>query len=73
MLLISNASSPLVLGWHGSNAEITDQVLTSSYMQIGLDHSLMIFFLLGMIVTLAGGFIIKKHDLLVSDLETGVA
>jgi hypothetical protein len=42
-------------------------------MQIGLDHSLMIFFLLGMIVTLAGAFIIKKHDLLVSDLETGVA
>ena len=73
IFLIWNPIAHLVLGWHGSNAEITDQVLTSSYMQIGLDHSLMIFFLLGMIVTLAGAFIIKKHDLLVSDLETGVA
>jgi len=71
--LIWNPIAYLVLGWHSSNAEMTDQVLTSSYMQIGLDHSLMIFFLVGVIVTLAGALIIKKHDLLVSDLETGVA
>lgn len=71
--LIWNPIAYLVLGWHNSNAEMTDQVLASSYMQIGLDHSLMIFFLVGVIVTLAGALIIKKHDLLVSDLETGVA
>lgn len=72
-ILIWNPIARLVLGWHSSNAEMTDQVLTSSYMQIGLDHSLMIFFLIGSIVTLAGALIIKRHDLLVSDLETGVA
>ena len=72
-ILIWNPIAYLVLGWHSSNAEMTDQVLTSPYMQIGLAHSLMIFFLIGVIVTLGGALIVKRHDLLVSDLETGVA
>lgn len=70
-ILIWNPAAHLVLGWHSSNLETVGQVLTSSYMQADLNFSLILFLLLGMIITFAGVHIIKTHDLLVSDLETG--
>lgn len=72
-IIIWNPIAHLVLGWHGSNMERVNQVLTSSYVQLDLNYSLIMFLLLGMIITFAGAFIIKEHDLLVSDLETEVA
>lgn len=70
-VLIWNPVAHLVLGWHKSNTKITDTVLTSSYMKADLNHSLILFLVIGMIVTSAGAFIIKKRDILVENIETG--
>ncbi len=70
--LIWNPIAHLVLGWHSSNMENINQAHAPFYMQMDLNGSLGIFFLFGAAVTFAGAFIIKKHDLLVSDLETEV-
>lgn len=68
-----NPIAHLVLGWHSSHIENVNQVLTSSYMQVDLKCSLIMFLLFGIIITYIGAFIIKEYDLLVSDLETEVA
>ncbi len=68
-----NPIAHLVLSWHSSDMENVSQVLTSPYMQVDLKCSMVIFLLFGMIIIFIGAFIIKKYDLLVSDLETGVA
>ncbi len=68
-----NPIAHLVLSWHSSDMENVSQVLTSPYMQVDLKCSLFIFLLFGIIITFIGAFIVKKYDLLVSDLETGVA
>ncbi len=72
-ILIWNPIAHLVLGWHGSHVETVNQVLAAPYMRIDLNDSLIMLLLLGMTVTFAGALIIKNHDLLVSDLETGAA
>ena len=72
-VIIWDPIAHLVLGWHSSNMEIVNQVLTSSYMQVDLKCSLIIFLLFGMITTFVGGVIIKEYDLLVTDLETEVS
>ncbi len=72
-LLVWNPIAHLVLGWHDGSMEILDPTLTSSYMQLNLYASLIIFLLLGIFITFVGAFIIKKQDLLVSDLEMGAA
>ncbi len=71
-IVIWNPIAHLVLGWHDCSMKSTNQVLTSSFIRMDLTCSVMIFFLLGMILTFAGALIIKKYDLLVSDLETEV-
>lgn len=58
-ILIWNPIAHLVLGWR------------SSYMRTDLNASLLLFFLLWAAVTFAGAMIVKKHDILVSDSETG--
>lgn len=68
-----NPIAHLVLSWHSSDMEHVNQVLTSPYLQVDLKGSLIMFLLLGMIITFVGMFIIKEYDLLISDLETGVA
>lgn len=72
-VLIWNPASHLVLGWHSSNVESVSQVLTSSYMRADLYHSLIMLLLAAIMITCAGALIVKKHDLLISDLETGAA
>ena len=67
-----NPIAHLVLGWHDHNVEGIEQALTSPNIRMDLNHSLIMFYLLGMILTAAGALIIKKHDLLVLDLETEV-
>lgn len=71
-VVIWNPIAHLVLGWHGSNMDSMKQALSSSNIQMELNGSLILFFLLGVTVTLAGVFVIKNHDLLVSDLEMEV-
>lgn len=70
--VIWNPIAHLVLGWHGSSLKGVNQVLTSSDIRMDLNGSLILFFLLGLILTSVGAFVIKKHDLLISDLEAGV-
>lgn len=72
-ILIWNPAAHLVLGWHGSKAETVSQVLTSPHMQTDLEDSLFILLLLGTVTTFIGALIVKRHDLLVSDSETGAA
>lgn len=60
-LLPWNPVARLVLGWHGSEASIMNQELSSS---------LILFLLIGAAITFTGAVIIKKHDFLVADLET---
>lgn len=67
--VIWNPIAHLVLGWHGSNMESMNQAFTSSDIRMDLNGSLILFFLLGIILTSAGALVTKKHDLLVSDLE----
>ncbi len=71
--LIWNPAAHLVLGWHDSSVRIVEPILTSSYMQLDLNDTLILFLLLGIIITFIGALIIKNHDLLVSDMETGAA
>lgn len=72
--LIWNPIAHLVFEWHNGNMEILDRILTSSsYLHTDLNHSLMMFLLLGIIVTSVGAGIIKNHNLLVADLETEAA
>ncbi len=65
-----NPIAHLVLGWHGSHMEKAGQVLALSYMGIDLNSSVILFLLTGMMITVVGGFVIRRHNLLVSDLET---
>lgn len=67
--VIWNPIAHLVLGWHDSNMEGMNQAFTSSDIRMNLNGSLILFFLLGIILTSAGALVTKKHDLLVSDLE----
>lgn len=72
-LLVWNPIAHLVLGWHDNSMEIVEPNLMSSYMQLGLNASLFLLLLIGVVITFVGAFIIKKHDLLVSDLEMEAA
>lgn len=75
--LVWNPFAHLVLGWHSSNTATLRKVLTSESMTLpinmNLNASLILFLLLGIVVTTVGAFIIKNHDLLVSNSETEVA
>lgn len=71
--LVWNPAAHLVLGWHDSSVEIVAPTLTSSYLQLDLNDTLILFLLLGILITFVGALIIKNHDLLVSDMETGAA
>lgn len=71
--LIWNPMAHLVLGWHGSGIKAVNGMLEPQWMGADLNHSLLLFFVLGSILTAAGAYIIKNHELLVSDLERSVA
>lgn len=70
-LLTWNPIAHLILGWHKGSTAVGDH---PPYIQnISLNHSAAVFLAIGAAVTFAGALIIKKHDLLVSDIETGEA
>lgn len=68
-LLVWNPMAHLVLAWHNSEIEAVGKVLKPECMGAKLNHSLILFFILGVVVTAAGAVIIKNHELLVSDSE----
>lgn len=65
-----NPIARLVLGWHSSGMEGVNQA--PSLLGMDLNGSLTLFLLLGAMVTFLGVLIMRRHDLLVSDLETEV-
>lgn len=70
--VIWNPIAHLVLGWHDRHVENINPACAPYDIWMDLNGSLITFFLLGVVLTAAGAFIIKRHDLLVSDLETEV-
>ena len=67
-----NPVSHLVLGWHHSNIEKVNQVLAPPYWGLDLNRSLLyVLVLLGLVLFL-GSILVKKHDLIISDIEKGV-
>lgn len=67
-LLRWNPIAHLIFGWHNECiTEIEGYVTTC--MNINLGNSLVLMIVAGIVVAVAGGIIIDRHDLLVSDLE----
>ena len=67
--LIWNPMAHLVLAWHSSKIDAVSEFLDPEYVGADLSHSLILFFILGVVITAAGAVIIKNHELLVSDSE----
>ena len=72
LVLRINPISRLVLGWHSSRIEAVNRVLDPPYSGLDLNSSLLYIFLFGVTVLIAGGILVERHDLLISDLEKGV-
>lgn len=70
-LLRWNVIAHLVVGWHSDSMLSEYKKFSSIYMDTELIESLTLFIIIGSVVTMIGGIIINKHDLLVSDLEKG--
>lgn len=66
-----NPVSHLVIAWHKSTSELLNSVLNTAYQNLYLEGTLSFMLLISVIVTVAEGVVIKKHDLLISNMETG--
>lgn len=66
-----NPIAHLVLGWHGSDAKAVEQVLNPPFPGLGLNDSLFYFMIICVVTVLTGAFLVKKHDLLISNMEEG--
>lgn len=69
ILLNLNPIAHLILGWHSSYIKPMNQVLNSPYQGLDFNGSLLFFIFFCTVILLLGANIIKKHDLLISDLE----
>lgn len=65
----ANPISHLVLGWHGSENKLYSDVLITAYPHLNMNDSLLYLAAISVLVMLIGGVIVKKHDLLISNLE----
>lgn len=66
-----NPIAHLILGWHDSDMKTVKQVLNPPYSGLLLNNSIMYFILSYAIVVLIGALVVKKHDLLISNMEEG--
>lgn len=81
LLVKLNPVSHLILGWHSSCFQKIDNVLNSTVYQVlipvcetfYLEVSLFVMVCINICILLIGLIVIKKHDLLISDAEMGVA
>lgn len=71
-LLAWNPMARLVMGWHTSGIEMLNQALHAPYTTIALNQSLLFCIVLCAVIVLAGAWIVKNHELLMSDSEMGV-
>lgn len=66
-----NPIAHLVLQWHGCTNKLYDGILATAYPYLNLDSTLLLMLLLGIGIVTACGLILNKHDLLISNMETG--
>ena len=71
-MLKYNPISRLVLGWQGSRIESLNHVLLQPYDGLDLNASLLFEMITCGILLAVGSVIVRKHNLLISDSETGV-
>ena len=62
-----NPISHLVLGWHRSYCEVVDNAIGSPYNGLHLEGTLLFILFFYLICMLVGGYLIKNHDLLISN------
>lgn len=72
LLLKFNPIAHLILGWHHSGIKLITQVLNPPYPWLDLDHSLITIFTLCCITVFLGAVIVKKHNFIIANSETGV-
>lgn len=65
-----NPISHLVIGWHSSRNILYSGVLKSTYPFLTLNNSLLLMTVGSVGITFLGAVIIKKHDLVILNLET---
>ncbi len=67
--LYGNLVAYLVLGWHSSNLEVINQVLSPPFQGLYLKSSLSLNIGLSILISIFGAVLVKKHDFIVSNLE----
>ncbi|MGN0142675.1 MAG: hypothetical protein ACI4AD_10640 [Roseburia sp.] len=72
LLLKYNPISHLVLGWHDSSIADIRPAFSQSYAGLYLNSSVFFQLFTCVVILGIGSMIVKKHNLLVSDLEMGV-
>ena len=71
LLVKYNPIAHLILGWHSSSIETVNQVLTSSYLSLNLNTSLIIYTIICIVLISTGKYIVARNDILISDSKTG--
>jgi hypothetical protein len=68
-----NPMAHLVLGWHGSSLETVGQSLNPPYPGFNFGHSFLFLFVLSAVIVFTGAYLVKNHDLIITDSEAGVS
>lgn len=69
MALYGNPVAHLVLGWHSSSLAVINQVLSPPYQGLYFKSSLCLNIGLSILFSILGAVLVKKHDIIVSNLE----
>lgn len=71
-MILINPITRIIIGWHGSSNPMLSDALYSKYHVLFFSHSLVTLGIISLLAVALGGYVIKKHDLLVNDTELGV-
>ena len=71
-MILINPITRIIIGWHGSSNLMLRDALHSRYHVLFFSHSLVTLGIISLLAVALGGYVIKKHDLLVNDTELGV-
>lgn len=70
-LVAVNPVSRLIFGWHKSENPLLNLVLDNTEYALDIHFSLVYMATISVLLTIGGGFAVDRHDLLVSNKETG--
>lgn len=71
-LLKINPAAHLVMGWHKNFVPDNGDDIGIYFPALDLNYSLLIFLLFLLIIIGIGAFVIKRFDIMASEMETGV-